>query len=365
MPAMQESNRGQATLSSGEAHPTPATLKHRFKRSIAPRLVRWLSRAGLTVSRDDVIWCYRTLLRREPESEQAIQAHCRFFRFESLVRAITASPEYAGHQRRVDPSATVLGRAVAVAPEDFDASIQAYLQSITPTKDQLEYIAMHSDRLRDTLTIVRHLMPRGGELLDYCATGIFKRAVTDLLKDVRQTSVAGVNFELDHYADRYGTARYDVCLNTEVLEHLLHDPSHMLYSINRMLKPDGHLLLTTPNALSTANGLQLMAGHAPTLWNQLVTASKPYYDRHNRDWTPFEVERILGEHGFEIVDSFTRDYYDSTRRMLKRHDAWRQMIEQHSTHNHFGDTMFVLARKVQDIAQPVRKSWLYIVADSH
>lgn len=331
------------------------------KTRLAPPVLRVLGRLGITVSHDDVVWCYRHLLHREPESEQAIVAHSRFLRFKSLIRAIVDSPEYSG-QRQPGNGArrTLLDQADPVPATAFAESIERYLQSIKPRRDQLEYIEMHADRLRDTLTIVRHLMPAGGQLLDYCATGFFRRAVDDLLGGVVQTSIAGVNFELDHYVAKYGEARYDLCLNTEVLEHLLYDPAHMVHSINRMLKVGGHLLLSTPNALSTANALQLMNGHAPTVWNQVTSASKQYYERHNRDWTPFEVERILHEHGFEVLESFTRDYYASTRSILQRHHVWREMIERHSTHGHFGDTMFVLARKVREVEAPVRGAWLYL-----
>jgi SAM-dependent methyltransferase len=332
-----------------------------LKSRVAPRVLRVLGAIGATVSRDDVVWCYRNLLRREPESERAIAAHSRFVSFRSLVKTMVGSPEYAGQRPAQGARSTILDLADPISSEDFAQSIARHVQGASLRAEQLDYIEMHTARLRDTLTIVRHLMPNGGHILDYCATGFFRQAVDDWLTGVTQTSVAGVNFELDEYVARYGEARYDLCLNTEVLEHLLYDPSHMLFSINRMLKPDGHLLLTTPNALSTANALQLMNGHAPTVWNQLTTASKKYYERHNRDWTPFEVERILSEHGFEVRQTFTRDYYAATHSILSRHRNLREMLEKHSTHGHFGDTMFVLARKARTIDAPVRNPWLYML----
>ena len=42
---------------------------------------------------------------------------------------------------------------------------------------------------------------------------------------------------------------FDMVICTEVLEHLIQDPGHMMYEINRVLKPGGFLILTTPNAL--------------------------------------------------------------------------------------------------------------------
>ena len=46
------------------------------------------------VTRDQVIWCYRTLLGREPESEAAIQAHVTCPNLQQLVERFIDSPEY-------------------------------------------------------------------------------------------------------------------------------------------------------------------------------------------------------------------------------------------------------------------------------
>ncbi len=48
------------------------------------------------------------------------------------------------------------------------------------------------------------------------------------------------------YADEY----FDTVLCGELIEHLFEDPMHMMSEINRILKPGGHLVLTTPNIAS-------------------------------------------------------------------------------------------------------------------
>lgn len=55
------------------------------------RLIRNPQRS---VSRDEVAWCYRTFLRREPESEAAIQSHLGHRSLRDLVQAFVESPEY-------------------------------------------------------------------------------------------------------------------------------------------------------------------------------------------------------------------------------------------------------------------------------
>jgi SAM-dependent methyltransferase len=46
------------------------------------------------VSRDEVVWCYRSLLRREPESEDVIRAHMANRDFRSMVEAFVSSSEF-------------------------------------------------------------------------------------------------------------------------------------------------------------------------------------------------------------------------------------------------------------------------------
>jgi SAM-dependent methyltransferase len=49
---------------------------------------------GLGPTREDVLWTYRTLLGREPESEDVIRAHLQQADLRALIEAFTASNEY-------------------------------------------------------------------------------------------------------------------------------------------------------------------------------------------------------------------------------------------------------------------------------
>src|SRR5262249_721269 len=70
----------------------------------------------------------------------------------------------------------------------------------------------------------------------------------------RLTSSAGDSFEFvaDNFDVQsapwpYPGAAFDALLCCEMLEHLHTDPMGLFAEINRVLKPGGHLLLTTPN----------------------------------------------------------------------------------------------------------------------
>lgn len=51
-------------------------------------------KVGGGVSRDDVTWCYRNLLRREPESDAVIDMHLRTNDFKKLITTFLDSQEY-------------------------------------------------------------------------------------------------------------------------------------------------------------------------------------------------------------------------------------------------------------------------------
>lgn len=321
---------------------------------------RVLSRLGWLVSREDVLWCYRNLLGREPESEAAVQSHLHFRSFRALVRHVVASPEYRGRGGNV--SLGVARRAAAQPPRveaaAFRAAIDGYLAARPPSRETQVYVDTHFVRLLHTINVVTDLLPRGGRMVDYSAARFFSSALDTLHPGIRQTSVTGVNFERDDYAARLGHEAFDLCLNTEVIEHLLFDPAHMVFSINRMLATGGLLFLTTPNALSMANAVRLLEGLAPTLWNQ-VKPDEPYYERHNREWTPFEVAKLLEEHGFEVVELYTEDFYGTTRPLLAKHAEQCAYLRAQSSHAHFGDTLCVVARKRVRAERKVQNPWLY------
>ena len=97
----------------------------------------------------------------------------------------------------------------------------------------------------------------------------------------------------------YPDETFDVVLCCEILEHLPFSPSHMLYEINRVLKDEGQLILTTPNILDIGKILQLLRGrniYAPLSIHTI-------YGRHNREYTPNEVSELLSLSNFKVIES--------------------------------------------------------------
>jgi 2-polyprenyl-3-methyl-5-hydroxy-6-metoxy-1,4-benzoquinol methylase len=97
----------------------------------------------------------------------------------------------------------------------------------------------------------------------------------------------------------YDDGIFDTVVCSEVIEHLKQDPAHMIAEINRVLKPGGRLILTTPNITSVFALYRLLSGAHPQVWS--VYTGKDG-DRHNREYTPAEIRKLLQWAGFSDVD---------------------------------------------------------------
>lgn len=123
--------------------------------------------------------------------------------------------------------------------------------------------------------------------------GRMQELIDELELDVKECNIERERFPFED--DSFGSVVF-----TEVLEHLRINPIWTLEEINRVLKPDGRLLLTTPNLLSIYN------------LHSLLTTGKitdPYYEfnkleevghmGHVREYTAWEVTSLLEKTGFK------------------------------------------------------------------
>jgi SAM-dependent methyltransferase len=93
-----------------------------------------------------------------------------------------------------------------------------------------------------------------------------------------------------------------VVLMLEVLEHFAVDPMFALAEANRILKPGGTLVLSTPNAASENALLRLIAGKNPHIGLEYNGLNS---DRHNRLYDTDELNELLKCAGFSHVEVTT------------------------------------------------------------
>jgi glycosyltransferase involved in cell wall biosynthesis/SAM-dependent methyltransferase len=107
----------------------------------------------------------------------------------------------------------------------------------------------------------------------------------------------------------YPDNSFDLVTGMEILEHLALDPYFFYTEAARVLKPGGHILITTPNVVSHRGVWKSLCGVAPYSFGIFVP-SGGVYGRHNREYAPQELVMIGNAAGFETVRLDTIDVYD-------------------------------------------------------
>lgn len=110
----------------------------------------------------------------------------------------------------------------------------------------------------------------------------------------------------------------DAVLFSEVIEHLV-DPDAALEELRRVLRPGGHLLLSTPNLAAWYNRGLLLAGVQPVFSEVSLRGIHGRPGRqvvgHLRLYTARALRSMLPAAGFEVVSVTGAPYHDVPRPM--------------------------------------------------
>lgn len=115
-----------------------------------------------------------------------------------------------------------------------------------------------------------------------------------------------LNREKIPYKDGY----FDVVIFSEVLEHLLVSPLKPFLEINRILKPDGLLIMVTPNVASFSHIIFLLCGRhfMPEYPMDMLTTMPDI--KHTREYTIREMKALLTQARFKIDTLYMSGYQD-------------------------------------------------------
>lgn len=123
----------------------------------------------------------------------------------------------------------------------------------------------------------------------------------------------------------YPDNEFDIVLLCEVIEHLALDPAFVLAEAHRVLKPGGHIIVTTPNLLRWENFWAILVG---------ATISDQYSGygasgRHNREYTPSELLGLMQACGYKdvrvnILNQYEHKGLAKIAKRLRHH--WRDNI---------------------------------------
>lgn len=191
------------------------------------------------------------------------------------------------------------------------------------------YARSHRQRLAFDLDLVERHVAAGGRLLDCGAVPLL---ATGALAELGY-EVCGVDIRPDRFATAierleldvrrcdieieplpFASEQFDAVVFNELLEHLRLNPIATLEEVRRVLKPDGILLLSTPNLRSFRGLRSLVFRH------QGSTASGGVYQQfrkletlghmgHVREYTAREVADLLGHLGLRAQKVVFRGGY--------------------------------------------------------
>jgi 2-polyprenyl-3-methyl-5-hydroxy-6-metoxy-1,4-benzoquinol methylase len=180
----------------------------------------------------------------------------------------------------------------------------------------ISYVKSVSTSKHDRFQPIMSLIPANcGNVLDYgCGWGHYAIAIRDKGNTVEAIDLsaneidicklvwgeqAGINFNLASI-DQFPSNNFDCVLSSQVIEHV-HNAGTYLSSINRVLKPNGRLVISLPNIMNPRFFLTLLRSE---MEQRLRTHSKNIlenYDKtqdHINAWDPQHFTTLLASVGF-------------------------------------------------------------------
>ncbi len=343
-------------------------------------------KAPVDASEEDTLFEYLNLLLTRPEAARAlggkarewVAKECNWERvarlyaefLESVVEgkpAAAAKPEApAPPERRAEP------RAVVVEPE--------YIRSWAQPEAR-GYLERHLTRLEHTLAIT----PPGGPSDRILEMGAYLQITPALKTRLGYGEVHGCYYgprgRTDHRtvtssdgevftcdidlfdAERdefpYPDGYFATVLCCELIEHLTEDPMFMMAEINRVLKPGGRLVLTTPNAASLRAIAAILEGFHPGFFPAYLKPAESAEDagaRHAREYTPKEIYKLLEDAGFEVERLETGEFLEIPKPEL----IWvEHLLDAYRFDKSLrGDGIYAVGRKTGGVRRRF-PAWLY------
>lgn len=206
----------------------------------------------------------------------------------------------------------------------IDQALANARESITADYER-DYFDLHEGRYQFLLNkIVLLPIHRGAQILDvgcypphlltalerlgYRVSGIASRH-----EPITSPNVVVLNIEKDRLPFRRHS--FDLVLFSEVMEHLVVSPNIYLSEFQRVLRPKGKLLITTPNAAGLHKLIPILFGRSTYFpLEQLFATSLTdgsLYHRHNREFTMDELKEVLEKSDFSVNDD---EYFSAYKR---------------------------------------------------
>ncbi|MEO8372136.1 MAG: glycosyltransferase [Candidatus Solibacter sp.] len=335
---------------------------------------------------EDLIFEYLNLLVSRPEIARQLGEHAKDYVAHECNWA-TVAAQYAGFMEAVvqgrewTPPATATSAEVAAPPAEETQPTLQYLEGWAVGEASASYLDTHSTRLLKTLEIT----PPGGPEDRVLEMGAYLQ-ITPALRtkkgygevrgcyygklgrsDLRRvTSIEGETFEctIDHFdAEKdpfpYPDEHFATVICGELIEHLFEDPMHLMSEVNRILKPGGHFVVTTPNIAALRGISGILQGYHPGFFHAYIRPAEGTGEvdaRHNREYAPREIHQLLENSGFEVTLLETGEFRDEPHPEF----GWIvHLLERYGLSTALrGDGIYAVGRKTGAVRERY-PAWLY------
>jgi glycosyltransferase involved in cell wall biosynthesis/SAM-dependent methyltransferase len=346
-------------------------------------------KAPVDASEEDHIFEYLNLLVSRPDVAQALGSRARNWverecnwesvarRYCDFLQAVVDGREWPP---RLPEQHAEIEQADAREPEPVQVPA-GYIAGWTREEDGSRgYVETHITRLERTLAITPpgtdadailemgaylHITPALKTKLGYgevrgCYYGpegrVDHRSVTSESGEAFACDIDLFDAEADCFP--YPNEHFSTILCCELIEHLPNDPMHMMCEINRVLKPGGHLVLTTPNITSLRAVAGILQGFHPMLFPAYIRPreSGEVEARHAREYSPNEIKALLDNSGFEVTLLETGPFREAPAPELSwvEHLLDRYILPR----EHRGDGIYAVGRKKGPVKERY-PGWLY------
>ncbi len=201
-------------------------------------------------------------------------------------------------------------------PESWQQSYSHDLLDIYGELSDVGYVYQYANRRKHTIELVQKIAPPGAKILDLAAAqGNFSLSLAELgyevtWNDLREDLVDYVKLKYE-----YGTiyfkpgnifelnleSCFDVVLITEIIEHVAH-PNEFLQKVARLIKPDGYIIMSTPNGGYFRNHLPRFSD-CPNPSQFEAIQFQPDSDGHIFLLHLDEVESLANQAGLIVIET--------------------------------------------------------------
>jgi predicted SAM-dependent methyltransferase len=110
----------------------------------------------------------------------------------------------------------------------------------------------------------------------------------------------------------------DIIIAGEIIEHLI-NPFRMLKECFRVLKPQGRLILSTPNLNDLKSRLKVVLGYLPTDSPRAYPTTDDHIYYHKTDWNWKQLITLLESSGFDIRYKTTNGLWLGEKLLVSGH----------------------------------------------